>query len=123
MPERNVLDILVNVEHLTNFTKHFGPASYSEPKIERAAERYILVKFQQRYVMSHRNLPGLRGFASDPDGLNRILVGLIDRLQRQMLVDLQALFAFVPGNQLNLGVGEAFGRQEGQHLMAEQMRV
>jgi hypothetical protein len=40
-----------------------------------------------------------------------------------MLVDLQALFAFVPGNQLNLGVGEAFGRQEGQHLMAEQMRV
>jgi hypothetical protein len=27
MPERSILDILVNVEHLTNFTKHFGPAS------------------------------------------------------------------------------------------------
>jgi hypothetical protein len=37
MPERSILDILVNVEHLTNFTKHFGPASHSEPKIARAA--------------------------------------------------------------------------------------
>jgi hypothetical protein len=45
MPERSVLDILVNVEHLTNFTKHFGPASFSEPKIERAAERYLLTIF------------------------------------------------------------------------------
>jgi hypothetical protein len=27
MPERSILDILVNVEHLTNFTKHFGPAA------------------------------------------------------------------------------------------------
>jgi hypothetical protein len=40
--------------------------------------------------------------ALNPDGLNRILVGLIDRFQRQMLVDLQALFAFVPGNQLSI---------------------
>ena len=36
---------LVNVEHLTNFTNHFGPASGSEPKIEQAAERYILTVF------------------------------------------------------------------------------
>ena len=28
-----------------------------------------------------------------------------------------------PENQLNLCVGQAFGRQVGQHLMAEQMRV
>ena len=40
-----------------------------------------------------------------------------------MLVDLQALFAFVAGDQLDLGIGETFGRQVGQHLMAEQMRV
>jgi hypothetical protein len=40
-----------------------------------------------------------------------------------MLVDLQALLAFVSGNQLDLSVGEAFGRQVGEHLMAEQMRV
>ena len=40
-----------------------------------------------------------------------------------MLVDLKALLAFVPRNQLDLGVGEALGRQVGQHLMAEQVRV
>jgi Tn3 transposase DDE domain len=45
MPQRTLLDILVNVEHWTNFTNHFGPASGSEPKIERAAERYILTVF------------------------------------------------------------------------------
>lgn len=45
MPQRSLLDILVNVEHLTNFTNHFGPASGSEPKIERAAERYLLTVF------------------------------------------------------------------------------
>ena len=45
MPQRSLLDILVNVEHLTNFTNHFGPASGSEPKIERAAERYLLTIF------------------------------------------------------------------------------
>jgi hypothetical protein len=64
-----------------------------------------------------------RRSASDSDRLNRVLVSLIDRFQRQMLVDLQALFAFMPGNELDLSVREAFGRQEGQHLMAEQMRV
>ena len=40
-----------------------------------------------------------------------------------LLVDLKALFAFVARYQLNLCVGEALGRQVGQHLMAEQMRV
>jgi hypothetical protein len=41
-----------------------------------------------------------------------------------MLVDLfQALLAFVAEDQLGLCIGEAFGRQVGQHLMAEQMRV
>jgi hypothetical protein len=40
-----------------------------------------------------------------------------------VLVDLKALFAFVARDQLNLCVGQVFGRQVGQHLMAEQMRV
>jgi Crp-like helix-turn-helix domain len=82
----------------------------------------IKVKFQQRYVKSHR-IGRAEGLASDPHGLNRVLVSLVDRFQRQMLVDLQALFAFVPGNQLNLCVGEALGRKVRQHLMAEQVRV
>ena len=45
MPERTVLDILCNVEHWLNWTKHFGPLSGSEPKIADAPERYILTAF------------------------------------------------------------------------------
>ena len=45
MPQRSLIDILINVEHLTNLTRHFGPASGSEPKLERAAERYLLTIF------------------------------------------------------------------------------
>lgn len=45
MPTRNLLDILVNIEHWTNFTRHFGPLSGSNPKLERAAERYIQTVF------------------------------------------------------------------------------
>ena len=33
MPQRSLLETLVNVQHLTNFTMHFGPASGSEPKM------------------------------------------------------------------------------------------
>jgi hypothetical protein len=35
MPERSVLDILCNVEHWLNWTRHFGPISGSEPKVNR----------------------------------------------------------------------------------------
>ena len=45
MPERTVLDILCNVEHWLNWTRHFGPLSGSDPKIANAAERYILTAF------------------------------------------------------------------------------
>jgi hypothetical protein len=61
MPQRHLLDILVNVQHLTNFTKHFGPASHSEPKIERAIERYILTVFAigSNTVQAARLLQGM----------------------------------------------------------------
>ncbi|MGH9821978.1 MAG: Tn3 family transposase [Blastocatellia bacterium] len=45
LPERNVIDILSNVAHYTSFTRHFGPLSGSDPKIERALERYLLTTF------------------------------------------------------------------------------
>ena len=45
MPERTVLDILCNVEHWLNWTRHFGPLSGTEPKIANATERYILTTF------------------------------------------------------------------------------
>jgi TnpA family transposase len=45
MPERSVLDILCNVEHWLNWTRHFGPISGSEPKFKQSAERYIFTTF------------------------------------------------------------------------------
>lgn len=45
LPERSVLDILCNVEHWLNWTRHFGPLSGSEPKMEQPMERYILTIF------------------------------------------------------------------------------
>ena len=40
-----------------------------------------------------------------------------------MLVDLPAFLGLVPRDQLDLGIGRPFGRQEGQHLMTEQIRM
>lgn len=45
LPERSVLEILCNVEHWLNWTRHFGPLSGSEPKLELPVERYILTTF------------------------------------------------------------------------------
>ncbi len=45
MPERNLLDILSNVQFHTRWTRHFGPLSGSDPKLERAVERYLLTLF------------------------------------------------------------------------------
>lgn len=45
MPERNLIDLLRNVDYWTNFTRHFGPFSGSDPKLDRAHERYLLTTF------------------------------------------------------------------------------
>lgn len=45
MPNRNLLDVLANIEHWTHFTRHFGPLAGSDPKIRHAAERYLLTIF------------------------------------------------------------------------------
>lgn len=45
MPERNLIDLLRNVDYWTNFTRHFGPFSGSDPKLDRANERYLLTTF------------------------------------------------------------------------------
>jgi len=34
LPERNLIDILCNVEHWINWTRHFGPSSGSDPKLK-----------------------------------------------------------------------------------------
>lgn len=45
MAERSILDVLCNVEYWLNWTRHFGPESGSEPKLEHPVERYILTVF------------------------------------------------------------------------------
>lgn len=45
LPERQIIDILVNIAHYTNWIRHFGPLSGADPKLERAMERYILTAF------------------------------------------------------------------------------
>ncbi|MBL8470801.1 MAG: Tn3 family transposase [Rhodocyclaceae bacterium] len=45
LPERNVIDVLCNVAHWTQWNRHFGPLSGSDPKIENPGERYILTSF------------------------------------------------------------------------------
>lgn len=45
LPQRSLLDILCNVEHWLNWTRHFGHLSGSEPKLSQPQERYILTTF------------------------------------------------------------------------------
>jgi len=45
LPERQIIDILVNIAHDTNWIRHFAPLSGCDPKRERALERYILTAF------------------------------------------------------------------------------
>ncbi len=42
LPERSLLEILCNVEHWLNWTRHFGPLSGLEGKLVEAQERYLL---------------------------------------------------------------------------------
>ena len=45
MPERHILDVLCNVQHYTHWSRHFGPLSGSDPKLEDALERYVITAF------------------------------------------------------------------------------
>ena len=73
-----------------------------------------MVKFQQRYHVPQD---------LDSHGLDCVLVRRIDRFQRPMLVGREVFRAFVAGNQLNLRVRAARGRQVGPHLMSELVPV
>ena len=45
MPERHLLDILKNVQHWVNYTRHFTPPSGSDPKMTDAVSRYLFTIF------------------------------------------------------------------------------
>lgn len=45
LPERSIIEILCNTQHWVNWTRHFGPISGSDPKLENSIEKYILTTF------------------------------------------------------------------------------
>lgn len=44
-PERHLLDIFGNVAFWTDWTRHFGPPSGTDLKLQQAKERYIITTF------------------------------------------------------------------------------
>jgi TnpA family transposase len=47
LPRRSVLEILKNMHHWTGWTRHFGPLSGSDPKLEDPITRYVILAFGQ----------------------------------------------------------------------------
>ena len=45
MPERHLLDVLLNVHHWSAYTRHFGPPSGSDNKLSDATRRYLIAVF------------------------------------------------------------------------------
>ncbi len=45
LPERSLMDILVNAHHHTGWANEFGPISGTEGKLDNAIEKYILTNF------------------------------------------------------------------------------
>jgi hypothetical protein len=45
MPERHLLDVLKNVHHESQYTRHFGPPSGAAPKLPEAVSRYLFTIF------------------------------------------------------------------------------
>ena len=91
-PERNLIDILRNVDYWTNFTRHFGPLSGSDPKIEGATERYLLTTFtygcnlgptqaarHMRGIVTAKELAFVNRRHVTVDKLNAALVDIINR--------------------------------------------
>lgn len=63
------------------------------------------------------------GYPLDADSPDRLLIGLLDRVECEVLIEFQALFALMAGDELNLRIRQAARGQIGDHLMTEQMRV
>lgn len=62
LPERGLLDILTRTAHLVGWTRHFGPASGSDPKLRDPLGRYVLVTFTNGTLLGPaqvaRHMPG-----------------------------------------------------------------
>jgi len=62
LPERGLLDVLTRTAYQIGWTRHFGPASGSDPKIRDALGRYVLTTFcygtQLGPAQVARHMPG-----------------------------------------------------------------
>jgi len=47
LPQRSVLEILKNMHHWTGWTRHFGPLSGTDPKLDDPIARYVVLAFGQ----------------------------------------------------------------------------
>jgi TnpA family transposase len=62
IPERHLLDVLARIDHVTNFTRHFGPLSGNEPKTPDAKLRQLLTVFAYgTHLGPHQMARHLRG--------------------------------------------------------------
>ena len=63
MPERTLISVLARTAYWLNWTRHFGPASGSDPKLKDACGRYILTTFvcgsNMSYAEAARHIPGV----------------------------------------------------------------
>lgn len=62
IPEHHLLDVLARIDHVTNFTRHFGPLSGNEPKTPDAKLRQLLTLFAYgTHLGPHQMARHLRG--------------------------------------------------------------
>ncbi|ACB54501.1 putative transposase, Tn3 [Crocosphaera subtropica ATCC 51142] len=98
IPNRNLIDILQNVDYWTNFTRHFGPLSGSDPKLKNPTERYLLTIFtygcnlgasqaarHMRGIVNAKSLSNINSRHISIEQLNR---GLTDIINRYNVLDL-----------------------------------
>src|SRR5713101_7636808 len=64
-----------------------------------------------------------RSQTSKTDRSHRLLVGVLDRVQCEVLIDFQAFLALMARDELDLRIRQTVRGQPGDHLMAEEMRV
>lgn len=92
MPNHNLIDILRNVDYWTNFTRHFGPLSGSEPKLDNPTERYLLTTFtygcnlgatqaarHMREIVTAKLLMNINRRHVNVERLNRAIIDIINR--------------------------------------------
>lgn len=102
IPNRNLIDILYNVDYWTNFTRHFGPLSGSDPKLENPTERYLLTTFtygcnlgatqaarHMRGIVSAKILMNLNRRHVSIEQLNKAITDIINRYN---VLDLPSLW-------------------------------